>query len=222
VYPREKCVHELFEAQAERTPHAIAVAHENRQLSYSELNARANRLAHYLREIGAGPDSRVALYLERSPEMVVGLLAVLKAGAAYVPLDISYPSERLAFAINDCEARAVLAVKAMTLGPLPSVQRIDLDDLRLNEALSENLDLPLESRAAAYVIYTSGSTGQPKGVVVPHRAIGRLVLNNGYVQFGAGDRVGFAANPAFDAATMEIWAPLLNGGRLVVIEQAAL
>src|SRR5262249_19227185 len=110
VYPREKCVHELFEAQAERTPHAIAIAHEDRQLSYSELNARANRLAHYLREVGVGPDSRVALYLERSPEMVAGLLAVLKTGAAYVPLDISYPSERLAFAINDCEAKAVLAV----------------------------------------------------------------------------------------------------------------
>src|SRR5262249_50004094 len=184
-YPQEKCVHQLFETQAERTPDAIAVAHEDRQLSYSELNARANRLAHYLREIGVGPDSRVALYLERSPEMVVGLLAVLKTGAAYVPLDISYPSERLAFAINDCEAKAVLAVKAMAFGPLPGVQRIDLDDLRLNEALSDNPDLSLDSRDAAYVIYTSGSTGQPKGVVVPHRAIGRLVLNNGYAQFGA-------------------------------------
>src|SRR5262249_2812316 len=115
LYPRDTCIHELFESQAGRTPEAIALAHRDRQLTYGELNARANRLAHFLRELGVGPDSRVALCLERELEMVVGLLAVLKAGGAYVPLDPSYPPERLGFILEDSAPCMLLTASAPRL-----------------------------------------------------------------------------------------------------------
>jgi amino acid adenylation domain-containing protein len=221
-YSSDQCIHMLFEAQAAKAPHAIAVVDGDRQLSYGELNARANRLARYLRTLNVQPDARVAILLERSIELALAELAILKCGAAYVPLDRSAPAERQAFMIEDCQAKLVLTVKNLEVLESAGVKRVNIDALSLEEQSAHNLAIPLESEMPAYVIYTSGSTGQPKGVVIPHRAIGRLVLNNGYAAFGASDRVAFTSNPAFDASTMEVWSPLLHGGCIVVIPQAEL
>ncbi|HEU4884734.1 MAG TPA: amino acid adenylation domain-containing protein, partial [Longimicrobium sp.] len=219
-YPADRCVHELFEAQAARTPEAVAVSGDDGSLTYRALNERANRLAHHLRALGIRPGARVAILVPRSIELVVAELGILKAGAAYVPIDPSFPAERIAFMVADSGARLVLGRAGDALPELAGVERVDVDVLP--EGASHDPRVPLHSGAPAYVMYTSGSTGEPKGVVVPHRAVGRLVINNGYADFGADDRVAFAANPAFDASTMEVWAPLLNGGRIVVIPQDVL
>ena len=221
-YPKEKCVHELFEEQVKRTPDAVAMVFEDRQLTYAELNKKANRLARYLRTLGAGPETRVGICLERSLEMVVGLLGILKAGGAYVPLDAAFPDERKTFMMIDSEVKIVLTTAVMELPEIPRVTRINIDQTTiLAKGVAGDLGLAVDSEAMAYLMYTSGSTGKPKGIMTPHRAIGRLVLNCGYADFNESDRVAFAANPAFDAATMEVWAPLLNGGRIVVVDREA-
>ncbi|MCG1019691.1 amino acid adenylation domain-containing protein, partial [Mycetohabitans sp. B4] len=221
-YPAHQCIHQLFEAQVERTPQAPALVVEERTLSYAQLNAQANRLAHQLIELGVKPDARVAICVERSPAMVVGLLAILKAGGAYVPLDPSYPGERLAHILADAAPDIVLAdaVGRAALGEATLASRTVLDPNVLPARADTNPSvLALTSRHLAYVIYTSGSTGMPKGVMVEHRSIARLVINNGYLDVGADDRVALAANPAFDASTFEVWAPLLNGATAVVINR---
>ncbi|MFC7519107.1 amino acid adenylation domain-containing protein, partial [Herbaspirillum sp. GCM10030257] len=154
-------------------------------------------------------------------ELVVAELAILKCGAAYVPLDQNAPASRQAFMIADSHAQVVLSVSSLSLPDTPAT-RIDLDTLVPAPQASPRLALGNDSTAAAAILYTSGSTGQPKGVIVPHRAMVRLVVNNHYARFGADDRVAFTANPAFDTSSMEVWAPLLHGGRIVVIDQATL
>ena len=217
-YPSERCVHELFEDQVQKTPQATALVHGEQTLSYAQLNTKANRLAHHLRSLGVKPDCPVALVLERSFALVVAQLAILKAGGAYVPLDASFPEERLAFMLRDCGAKVVLTTTDMRLVEVDGMARVDVDALK-GKGPAENVTVSIASEAAAYIMYTSGSTGTPKGVVVPHQAIVRLVINNGYAAFEASDRVAFAANPAFDATTMEVWAPLLHGGCCVIIDQ---
>jgi len=221
-YPHEQCIHTLFEAQAAGAPHAVAVVDGGCHLSYGELNDCANRLAHYLRALGAQPGVRVVILLERSIELALAELAVLKCGAAYVPLDRNAPAERQSFMIQDCGAGLALTVKDLELPESAGVKRVDLDAWMPEGRPARNPAILLESEAPAYVIYTSGSTGRPKGVVVPHRAIGRLALNNRYAVFEAGDRVAFTSNPAFDASTMEVWAPLLHGGCVVVVPEEVL
>jgi non-ribosomal peptide synthetase component F len=149
-------------------------------------------------------------------------LAILKCGAAYVPLDRSAPLQRQAFMIADCEARLVLTAVGATAPEMAGVTRVDIDHETLTGPDTREWDRSANGEAIAYVMYTSGSTRQPKGVMVPHRAIGRLALNNGYADFWPTDRVAFASNPAFDASTMEVWAPLINGGAVVVVDQAIL
>jgi non-ribosomal peptide synthetase component F len=139
-----------------------------------------------------------------------------------VPLDPGDPSERTEFMITDSESGILVSVAGMEAPGLVGVRRVNLDPILGIQGSPENLKLSLDSNSLAYVMYTSGSTGEPKGVMVPHRAITRLVLNNGYANFQKCDRVAFAANPAFDATTMEVWGPLLNGGRLVIVDQFAL
>ncbi|WP_112872345.1 MULTISPECIES: non-ribosomal peptide synthetase, partial [unclassified Photorhabdus] len=210
-YPDQCCVHQLFEQQAGNTPDAIALVYGEHILSYAELNARANWLAHWLIGQGIQPDDRVAVQLERSIELVVAQLAILKAGAVYVPIDPRVPDERKHWLISDCAAKLLLT-------DIP----VDLAD-KIGAISGEdypNPDLPRISTELAYIMYTSGSTGTPKGVLVPHRAVARLVINNGYAEIGPDDRVAFGANPSFDASTFEVWAPLLNGGTLVVIDHA--
>jgi arthrofactin-type cyclic lipopeptide synthetase C len=263
-FPRESCVHQLFEAQAARNPLAVALEHHQRRLNYGQLNILANRLAHRLLDLGVRPETSVALLLPRSIGLVAAQLAVLKCGAAYVPIDPAAPAQRLTFMAADCQARVIITTGKMTLPDALSLPRLEIDDLDLladhsslpatdglnpidddhshptatgesnlivadhpnllaaaNDHSARNLNLPISSATTAYVMYTSGSTGTPKGVMVTHRAIGRLVLNCGYADFNSSDRVAFAANPAFDASTMEVWAPLLNGGRIVVIDREA-
>jgi len=220
AYPHDKCIHELFEELVKRRHWAIAVVCGGQKLTYGQLNARANGLAHHLRKRGVRPGDRVAILLERSIELVVAELAVLKCGAAYVPIDASFPEQRQAFMIRDCAANVVLITEGKALPTGHSATWVDVDVVCLAAEVSDNPCVKVSSEAAAYVMYTSGSTGMPKGVVIPHRAIGRLVLNNGYAEFEPSDRVAFAANPAFDATTMEVWGPLLNGGCIVVIDQS--
>ncbi|WP_186130523.1 non-ribosomal peptide synthetase, partial [Burkholderia gladioli] len=223
AYPRTLPVHALFEARAEAQPDAIAVTHDARHLTYRELNVRANRLARHLIALGLQPGARVATLLDRSIDLVVGQLAILKCTAVYVPLDRRAPTERQRFMLKDSEAWAVLTLHGSGSDAIPaSARRIDLDTLVLTEHAAHDLALPQSGEAAAYVMYTSGSTGQPKGVLVPHRGISRLVLNNGYADFNADDRVAFSTNPSFDPSTLGVWVPLLNGGRIVVIDQETL
>ncbi|MFN5690692.1 AMP-binding protein, partial [Bradyrhizobium sp.] len=176
-YPQDVCVHELVEAQAERTPAAVAVVHDDRELSYAELNAQANRLAHHLRKLGVRPDDRVAICIERSIDLVAAELAILKCGAAYVPLDPAYPAERLAFMMEDCEASLVLTARGAVLPEGLEVHSIDVGDVLRGAGDDSNPGVSRDSGSDAYIMYTSGSTGTPKGVVIPHRAIGRLVIN---------------------------------------------
>nr|WP_315438069.1 non-ribosomal peptide synthase/polyketide synthase [uncultured Pseudomonas sp.] len=219
-YPQALTVHGIFQQQAAAHPKAVAAVHGEHSLSYFELNAQANRLAHHLISQGVQPGDHVAILLPRSLELLVAQLAIAKCAAAYVPLDINAPSERQAFMVEDCQAAALLTLSREVIDY--AAPRIDLDRLTLSGQPTHNPNLAQSSEALAYIMYTSGSTGAPKGVMVPHRAIGRLVLNNGYADFNAQDRVVFASNPAFDASTMDIWGPLLNGGRVVVIDHQTL
>ncbi|HEY2235877.1 MAG TPA: amino acid adenylation domain-containing protein, partial [Candidatus Angelobacter sp.] len=221
-FPADKCVHELFEEQAARTPDAVAVVCEYEELSYRELNRRANQLAHYLRKAGVGTGDTVAILLERSIHLVVSEIAVLKCNAAYVPIDPAYSEERKAFLISDCKARAVLVCEETVLPEVISAARVNINKLVLDEEATADLYTPLDGEALAYVMYTSGSTGQPKGVMVPHRGITRLICNNNYAQFSKDDRMAFGVNPSFDVSTLEVWAPLLNGGCIVIIKQKTL
>ena len=165
-YPRDQCIHQLFETQAARTPEAVAVVFEDRQLTYAELNARANQLAHYLRELGVGPEVLVGICVERSLEMVVGLLGILKAGGAYVPLDPDYPPERLAFLLQDTQAPVLLTQQAL-LERLPPHQAhvvcLDADRQPIAQQPDDNLPTLTHAHNLAYVIYTSGSTGRQIG-----------------------------------------------------------
>ncbi len=212
AYPADTCVHELFEQQARQTPQAIALIQDAQRLSYAQLNARANRLAHRLIERGVQPGDRVAVRLARSIELVCAQLAVIKAGAAYVPIDPQLPAARQAWIADDSGACLMLTDAVGDEG----IPQLTVED-REAEGHDGNPALRVSSGATAYIMYTSGSTGTPKGVMTPHQGITRLVRNNRYAAFDADDRIAFAANPAFDASTMEVWAALLNGGALVVI-----
>ena len=225
AYPGEQCVHELFEAQAARTPEAAAVVFEETSLSYGELNRRANQLGHYLRELGVRPDTRVAICVERGLEMVVGLLAVLKAGGAYVPLDPAYPPERLRYMLED-SAPVVLLTQAHLAGALTAIGGA-LPVVDLTEAVSawqnqpqrnlESAALGLTSRHLAYVIYTSGSSGLPKGVVVEHRSLVNLIhWHRQAFALEFGQQSSSVAGFGFDAATWEIW-PVLCAGAVLLL-----
>lgn len=208
-FPRDRTVHELFELQAARTPQAIALEDDDRVLTYAQLNARANQLAHYLLAQGIKPAECVAVHMARSIEGLIAELAVLKSGGAFVPIDPELPDDRRTFLIQTARARCVLdhsVVSSSALSAFPT----------------ENPQLRLPSSAPAYVMYTSGSTGTPKGVVVAHRGINRLIINNGYAELTAEDCLGHCSNPAFDASTFEIWGALLVGGRVAVVPRATL
>ncbi|HEX6290703.1 MAG TPA: amino acid adenylation domain-containing protein, partial [Herpetosiphonaceae bacterium] len=228
-YPRERCVHAIVAEHAARTPDAVAIVFPDEQCTYAELNTRANQLAHYLQSVGIGVGTPVGICLERSLTFVVGVLAILKAGGAYVPLDPSYPAERLQFMLEDTAMPVLITASHLAENlrqddaPL-DVRVICLDTEAADVAAHPTSD-PVSAVTAehlAYLIYTSGSTGQPKGIGVPHRAITRLACNTNYVQFTADDRIGMISNVSFDAATMELWGSLLNGGRMVGVPREVL
>ncbi|MBV9792198.1 MAG: amino acid adenylation domain-containing protein [Chloroflexi bacterium] len=217
-YPRERCVHTIVAEHAANTPDALAVIMPGEQATYAELNTRANQLAHQLQSLGVGVGTPVAICLDRSLAFVVGVLAISKAGGAYVPLDPGYPAERLQFMLADTAA-PVLITTAELAEQLPEhaaqVIRVDSDaEMLAAQPTSEPIS-HVTAEHLAYLIYTSGSTGQPKGIGIPHRAITRLVCNTNYVQFTANDRIALLSNVSFDAATMELWGALLNGGCMV-------
>ncbi|MEN4826672.1 non-ribosomal peptide synthase/polyketide synthase [Pseudomonas sp. P39-UII1] len=216
-YPHEHAVHTLFGAHAALSPDAVAVVHGEQQVSYQQLDQRANRLAHHLLALGVRPGDRIALLLPRSVDLLAAQLAASKCAAVYVPLDSNAPVERQAFMVADSQAQVLLTLSDEP--QLGQAQRVELDQLDLAGYPAQSPGLAVNANSAAYIMYTSGSTGTPKGVQVPHRAIVRLVINNGFAAFNNQDRVAFASNPAFDASTLEVWAPLLNGGRVVVIDQ---
>ncbi|MEX5511783.1 amino acid adenylation domain-containing protein [Pseudomonas paralactis] len=220
TFPREHTVQRLFEAQALARPDAVALVHNQQRVSYGELNTRANRLAHHLLGLGVRPGDHLAILLPRSLELLVSQLAILKCAGVYVPLDVNAPAERQGFMLQDCGAAWLLTRSDCVIES--GARRLDLDTLAFEPQPCHNPDLSQASDSVAYIMYTSGSTGQPKGVLVPHRGITRLVLNNGYADFNAADRVAFASNPAFDASTMDVWGPLLNGGQVQVIDHATL
>jgi len=218
-YPRDACIHHLFETQVERTPLAVAVVFKDQMLTYRELNSHSNRLAHYLRKHGVGPDVPVGICVEPCIEMVVGLLAILKAGGAYVPLDPGYPKERLEFMVRDT-AIPILLTQERLAGSLPSaiphILRLDKDQEEVAAESESNLQGEFGGGNLAYVMYTSGSTGIPKGVEVLHRGVLRLLINTHYATFSADRNFLQMASLSFDASTFEIWAPLLHGGRCVI------
>ncbi|WP_122723483.1 non-ribosomal peptide synthetase, partial [Pseudomonas viridiflava] len=218
-YPSEHCAHQRIEAQASRTPQAIALSLGAEQLSYRQLNRRANQLAHKLREQGVGPDVRVGLAAERSLEMIVGMLAILKAGGAYVPLDPDYPQDRLSFLVHDSGIELLLT-QTQLLGQLPipaHVQTLDLADA-LDGYSTENPINQTSPDNLAYVIYTSGSTGKPKGTLLAHHNLMRLfAATDDWFKFNEKDVWTLFHSFAFDFSVWEIFGALLHGGRLVIV-----
>ncbi len=236
-YPQEQCIHQLFEAQVERTPDAVAVVFEDEQLTYWELNAKANQLAHYLQQLGVKSEVLVGICVERSLDMVIGLLAILKAGGAYIPLDPSYPQERLAFILKDAQV-PVLLTQASLVEAMPQhkAKVVCLDrnwQMNTYERLcqrdgdaartpnvqqsKENLCSELTPDNVVYVIYTSGSTGKPKGVQIPHSALSNFLYSMrqrpGLTQE---DTLLAVTTYSFDIAALEIFLPIIVGGRLVI------
>jgi amino acid adenylation domain-containing protein len=225
TYPSKRCTHELFEAQVDRTPQGLAVVCEDRHLSYAELNAHANRVAHHLIALGVRPDDRVAICMQRSLELVVGLLGIMKAGGAYVPLDPDNPPERLAYMLKDSTPVALLtqaAVRAALPAPDVPVVVLDLEDtasiiVREPEHNPDASALGLHLSHLAYVIYTSGSTGMPKGAMNTHLGIAnRLLWMQDAFSLGTMDRVLQKTPFTFDVSVWEFFWPLITGAQLVV------
>ncbi len=216
-YPKNSCVHELFEAQAARRPENCAIVFRDQRLTYRELNQRANRLAHRLISLGVGPDTVVGICTERSVEMIVGLLGILKAGGAYLPLDPDYPAEQLGFMLRDSGVRFVVTSReSAARAPSDGIRSLLIDGEESTRTNSENPCVPVQPNHLAYVIYTSGSTGNPKGVEIQHRSIVRLLFGIDYFDLDETKAMLQFAPFTFDVATLEIWGALLHGGKCVL------
>ncbi|MBL8677329.1 MAG: AMP-binding protein, partial [Alphaproteobacteria bacterium] len=226
-YPevRNKTIHQLFEEQAERTPDNIAVIYEDQQLTYQQLNQKANQLAHHLRDLGVKPDTLIAIAMERSLEMIIGLLGILKAGGAYVPLDPSYPQDRLQFMLDDTQAPIILT-DIKTTDKLPSTwsQVICLDEEwdKISALSSSNLSSLSSFHNLAYIIYTSGSTGKPKGVMAKHSNLAHSTLARFHYYNDPSLSSILLPSIAFDSSIGVIFPTLCQGGRLTIPSQLAL
>ncbi|MEA5549509.1 amino acid adenylation domain-containing protein [Anabaena cylindrica UHCC 0172] len=222
-YPKHTCIHQLFAAQAEKTPDAVAVIFGEQQLTYGELNAQANQLAHYLQSLGVGAEVLVGICVERSLEMIIALLAVLKAGGAYVPLDPAYPQQRLSLVLSDSQL-SVLLTQSKLLAQLPENQAqivcLDRDWDHIATQSTDNLEVSVNPDNLAYVIYTSGSTGKPKGVQIMHRSVVNFLHFMGnHLQLTEEDRLLSVTTLSFDIAVLEIFLPLTLGARLVLVSR---
>ncbi|HXM35036.1 MAG TPA: amino acid adenylation domain-containing protein, partial [Pyrinomonadaceae bacterium] len=220
-YPRKRCIHQLFEDQVKRTPDVVAVVFGSDRVTYAELNARANQLAHYLLRLGVAPETRVAICVDRSIEMIVGLLGILKAGGVYVPLEPTHPKERLSFMIEDSQAQLVLTQNYL-LQSLPTldalVVALDADAHEIARQERENPSVTIAAENAAHVIYTSGSTGRPKGVVSAHRSsVNRFAWMWREYPFAPGEVCCQKTSLSFVDSIWEIFGPLLQGVPLVII-----
>ncbi|MEB3279240.1 MAG: amino acid adenylation domain-containing protein [Lyngbya sp.] len=219
-YPQYQCIHKLFEEQVERTPDSVAVVYSGQQITYSELNDRANQLARYLQSLEIKLEDKIGICIERSPLMVIAILAILKAGGAYVPLDPAYPSERLAFMIKDVKCPIILTQKDLSekLPVHSSQQVIDIHSKweSIAQYSTENLVNKATPNNLAYIIYTSGSTGKPKGIEVPHRSIMGFMFGVDYIRLDA-DQIWLQhSSISWDALTLELWTSLLFGGLCVL------
>ncbi|MBQ0011702.1 MAG: amino acid adenylation domain-containing protein, partial [Clostridiales bacterium] len=212
-YPRDKTVVELFEEQVQKTPDNIAVVFENDQLTYAQLNAKANQVAYRLRELGVKPDDFVVMLAERSLEMMIGIFGILKAGGAYVPVDPSYPADRIAFMLEDAQPKAVLTYMTTIETEIPV---IDLSDSSVYTGMTEDPECVNHAEDLIYCIYTSGTTGKPKGSTIIHRNVVRLVKHTNFAELDEQTVILQTGSMSFDASTLEVWGTLLNGGKLVL------
>jgi amino acid adenylation domain-containing protein len=218
--PVTQCIHHIFEERARETPDATALVLGDATLSYGELNRRSNKLAHYLIRRGVGPDVLVGVCMDRSIELMVSLLAILKAGGAFVPLDANYPEERLRFMLQDTRTPVLLVHEHLRSKVPCDTEMLDVrDPILFSNESEENPACDVTPEHLAYVMYTSGSTGKPKGVCVPHRGVVRLVMDPNYVRLSRDEVLLQFAPVSFDASTFEIWGALLNGGKLVLCTQ---
>ncbi|GAA6614913.1 amino acid adenylation domain-containing protein [Scytonema sp. NUACC26] len=221
-YPEELCLHSLFEQQVRKTPNATAVVFENEHLTYSEVNAKANQLAHHLRELGVEPEMLVGVCVERSLEMVVGLLGILKAGGAYVPIDPEYPPERLAYMLSDSQVKVLLTQEKFASGLAQQQAHLvclDTNWQEISPASAENPHTEVLPHHLAYVIYTSGSTGKPKGAMNSHQGVcNRILWMQQAYQISAEDRVLQKTPFSFDVSVWEFFWPLITGARLVMAQ----
>ena len=220
-YPREICLQQIFETVVQNAPHKTALVSGNVSLTYAELNRRANQLGHYLRSLGVGPEVKVGVCLERSVEAIVALLGIVKAGGVYVPLEPSYPLERMLFLVQDTQVSVVVTTEEFVQALPASLERIICLDGNAAEIGSQSEATPEVKTSAlnlACIRYTSGSTGTPKGVGVTHRGVVRLVRETSFAEL-AGETMLQFAPLSFDASTFEIWGSLLNGGKLVLAER---
>lgn len=219
-YPKDSCIHHLFEAQVERTPDAVAVIFEDRQLTYRELNSRANQLAHTLRKLKVGPETRVGIYMERSLDMIIGLLAILKAGGAYVPLDPTYPADRIAFMVADAEVPVLVSQGRLVKDLPPHQARVVTVDASwdiISAESEDNVESGVTSDNLSYVIYTSGSTGKPKGVMLCHRNVVNFFV-------GMDERIPHdppgvwlaVTSLSFDISVLELLWTLSRGFKVVI------
>jgi len=220
-YPRHKSVDLVFRDQVEETPNAIAIRYGNQEITYKDLDIKTNQLAHLIIEKGVQKDDLVALYMDRSFEMMLSILAILKVGAIYVPMDVTYPKDRLTFILDDTKANLLITQPSLQNDfEDHQVQKLVLDpETDISNYPQDSTDRQNNPLDPAYVMYTSGSTGTPKGAVIPHRAIVRLVKNTNYIDVTTKHRFAQVSNAAFDAFTVEIWGALLNGAQLVGISK---
>lgn len=225
-YPKSITVSQQFIEQAKQTPNALAVQFGDQCLDYQQLDQYSTYVAHQLASQGVSAGSMVAISASRSCELIIGIVACLKLGGIYVPIDPSYPDERIEFMLSDCQPKVLLTQHALAdKFKAMDIQHLYLDDYQNTNTPSRTSTLPgtlLDASAPAYVIYTSGSTGKPKGVLVPHQAITRLVCNTNYLDFSRIERIGQVSNSAFDAFTFEIWGALLHGAALIGIPKNTL
>lgn len=230
-YPQDKCIHQLFEEQVERTPDAVAVVFESEKITYWELNERANQLARYLQSLGVGPEVLVGICVERSIEMVMGLLGILKAGGAYIPLDPSYPRDRIAYMIQDAELSIVVTQKFLVAGQLNfatqatqkqnlSLVCLDSDWESIVQNNRANPQSEINPKNLAYIIYTSGSTGKPKGVQIAHTSVVNLLHSIAtYPGFSDGDSLIAITTISFDISVLEIYLSLITGARCILVSR---
>lgn len=220
-YPNDKSIIELFEEQVEKTPDNTALVFENDSLTYKELNEKANQLANFIKTEGFAPEDVICILLDKSIEMIIAILAILKNRCAYLPIDITYPQERIEYIIKDSKSKLLLTSKNQNTFNLPIKSiYIDLDNNNIyNSDSKANISMIRNSTDLAYIMYTSGSTGNPKGVMIENKSISRLIINNNYIKFQKNDRILQTGSIVFDACTFEIWGAFLNGLPLYIIKK---
>ncbi|MEC0166478.1 amino acid adenylation domain-containing protein, partial [Bacillus cereus] len=218
-YPRNKTINQLFEEQVERTPENIAVVFKDKQLTYRELNEKSNQLARMLRNKGVNTDAIIGLMIDRSLEMIIGIMGILKSGAAYLPIDPDTPKARIDYMLRDSHTMILLTQEKFIKKIEYDLEIINLDELDSSDLSTDNLKHVNRSDDTAYIIYTSGSTGIPKGVIISHYSAIRVVRNTNYIEIKNNDTILQLSNYSFDGSIFDIYGALLNGAKLVVIEK---